>query len=64
MRIILNERPTVFDAEQMSIEDIMMLKSFTSKLMKVTLNGLHIKKECYPTIMVHDGDTLQIKRLV
>lgn len=64
MRIILNNRQTVFDANEMSIEEIMAIKSFTFKMLIVKLNGILIKKDSYPTVMVRDGDTLDIIHLV
>ena len=64
MNILLNNRPEAFDAPELSITQIMQLKSFKFKLLVVKLNGVLIEKSAYACTLVRDGDELMIIHLV
>jgi len=64
MNILLNNRPEAFDADKLSITEIMQRKSFQFKLLVVKLNGVLIDKNDYASTFVSDGDNLMIIHLV
>lgn len=64
MKIILNNRTERFDADSLSIADIIKQKNFTFKLLVTKINGELIKKDQRKSAMVKDGDTLLIIHLI
>ena len=64
MNILLNNRPEAFDAQALTIAEIMQYKSFNFKLLVVKLNGVFIDKHHYTSTMVREGDNLMIIHLV
>ena len=64
MKINLNNRPEAFDANELSISEIMQYKSFQFKLLVVKLNGVLIDKNDYGSTLVREGDDLMIIHLV
>lgn len=64
MKIMLNNRPEIFQGDLFSISQIMVIKSFKFRMLVVRLNDQLIKKEEYETTYVKDGDDLKIIHLV
>lgn len=64
MEISLNNRNTRFEADSMTISEIMEAKSFIFKMLVVKLNGNLIQKSQYASTQVKEGDRLDIIHLV
>ena len=64
MNILLNNRQEQFDADNLTIAEIMKQKSFHFKLLIVKLNGTLINKQEYASTFVREGDNLMIIHLV
>jgi len=64
MQIILNNRSETFEGQELTVSEIMELKSFKFKMLVVRLNDQLVKKEDYPTTIVKEGDDLKIIHLV
>jgi len=64
LKINLNNRPETFDANELTISEIMQQKSFHFKLLVVKLNGALIDKNDYASTVVREGDDLMIIHLV
>lgn len=64
MEIIINNNQEVFNAEKLSINEILVHKKYTFKLLVIKLNGTIIKKEDYDLPLVKNGDNLQIIHLM
>lgn len=64
MKINLNNREESFEANQLSVAEIMAIKKFTFSKIIVKLNGNFVEKEDYATSMVNDGDVLLILHLL
>jgi len=64
LKINLNNRPETFDADELTISEIMQRKSFQFKLLVVKLNGALIDKNDYASTVVREGDDLMIIHLV
>lgn len=64
MDILLNNRPEHFDSDELTVTEIMRLKSFHFKLLVVKLNGTLIDKQAYGSTVVREGDNLLIIHLV
>ncbi len=64
MKITLNNRQEEFEGHELTVSEIMELKSFRFKMLVVRLNDQLIKKEDYTTTFVKEGDDLKIIHLV
>ena len=64
MRILLNNREEHFNANYLTIKEIMDIKSFHFKMLVVRLNDNLVKRELYGETVVKDGDDLKIIHLV
>jgi len=64
MKITLNNRIENFNAETLSVAEIINIKNFTFKLLVTRVNGELVKKEKRETAMVKDGDTLIVLHLI
>ena len=64
MNITLNNRPQFFEADRLTISEILKLKKFSLKMLVVKVNGKLIKKNQYATQEVIDADNVQILHLI
>lgn len=64
MTIKLNNRDEHFEADQMSVADIIREKNFTFKLLVTKVNGKLIRKDERPETMVRDGDEVSILHMI
>ena len=64
MKIILNNNPETFEAEKLTINELLKIKNFTFKMLIIKINGALVKKEAYDTAMVSDGDDVNVLHLI
>lgn len=64
MKIVLNNRSQNFEADTLSISEIIEQKNFTFKLLVTKINGKLVKKEDRGTAFVIDGDNVLILHLI
>jgi len=64
MNITLNNRPQFFEADRLTIAEILKLKKFSFKMLVIKVNGKLIKKYQYDTQEVIDGDNVQVLHLI
>lgn len=64
MKIVLNNRSENFEADTLSISEIIEQKNFTFKLLVTKINGKLVKKEARGTAFVKDGDNVLILHLI
>jgi thiamine biosynthesis protein ThiS len=64
MKIDLNNREESFEADQLSVAEIMAIKKFTFSKIIVKLNGDFVEKEDYENTIVKDADVLLILHLL
>jgi len=64
MKIILNNNPETFEAEKLTISELLKLKNFTFKMLIIKINGSLVKKEAYNTAMVSEGDDVNVLHLI
>jgi len=60
MKIILNNREETFDAEAITVTQMLDLKKFTFRMRIVKINGNLIPREKYDSSVIHDGDNIQM----
>jgi sulfur carrier protein len=64
MKIILNNRPETFDADPLSIRQILTIKNFTFKMLVIKVNGKLIRQPEYESTFVNEGDDVMILHLI
>jgi sulfur carrier protein len=64
MNIILNNNNESFDAEQLSITDLLALKKFTFKMLIIKINGQLVKQENFSGTYIKDGDDVMVLHLI
>jgi thiamine biosynthesis protein ThiS len=63
MNITLNNRLETFDAQTLSVAEILKVKKFSFKMLVIKLNGKFVMDEDRETTFVKDGDLLAIIHL-
>jgi thiamine biosynthesis protein ThiS len=64
MKILLNNREEEFDAEEMSVSDMLKLKKFSFRMRIIKVNGKLIPKEKYDSTKIYNGDNIQMLYLM
>jgi len=64
MNIILNNNPEAFDAEILTVNELLSLKKFTFKMLVIRINGNLVKKDEYNTALIRDKDDVMVLHLV
>jgi thiamine biosynthesis protein ThiS len=64
MRIILNNKEQVFDADQITITELLKLKNFTFKMLVIKVNDRLVKKSEQDTTFIKDGDDVMVLHLI
>jgi thiamine biosynthesis protein ThiS len=63
MNILLNNRPEIFEAEALSVAEIMRIKKFSFKMLVIKLNNAFVLDHERETAIVREGDDLAIIHL-
>ena len=64
MKIILNHTPEEFDANILTISELLKIKVFTFKMLVIKVNGKVVRKHEYTTTTVKDGDDVTVLHLI
>ncbi len=64
MNIILNNNNESFEAEKLSITELLAIKKFTFKMLIIKINGQLVKQEGYSTTYIKDGDDVMVLHLI
>jgi thiamine biosynthesis protein ThiS len=64
MKIILNNKEEEFDADQLTITELLKAKNFTFKMLVIKVNGHLVKKSEQNTTLVKDGDEVMVLHLI
>ncbi|MCX6257792.1 MAG: sulfur carrier protein ThiS [Bacteroidia bacterium] len=64
MKIILNNTDEYFQAESMSISDLLKIKNFTFKMLVIKVNGKLVKNELRDSTFLKDGDNVTVLHLI
>ena len=64
MKILLNNREETFDADQMTVEELLEQKNFTFKLLVTKINGKLVKKDERRDTVIRDGDDVTVLHMI
>jgi thiazole synthase/sulfur carrier protein len=64
MKIMLNNRDEEFEADSMTVSEMLEIRKFTFRLRIIKINGELIPRNKYATTLIHDGDNVQMLYLM
>jgi sulfur carrier protein len=64
MKIILNNNPESIDSDGCTVNELLRIKNFTFKMLIIKINGKLVKKSDYDSVMVSDGDDVNVLHLI
>lgn len=64
MEITLNNRKETIDGGPMTVNDLIKVRNFTFKMLVTKVNGQLVRIEDRDTVMVKDGDQVEILHLI
>ena len=64
MKIMLNNRDEEFEADSMTVSEMLEISKFTFRLRIIKINGELIPRNKYATTLIHDGDNVQMLYLM
>jgi thiamine biosynthesis protein ThiS len=60
MKILINNREEEFEADNISVSEMLILKKFSFRMRIIKINGVLISKEKYDSTIIHTGDDVQM----
>lgn len=60
MQILLNNREEEFPKDSISVSEMLELKKFSFKMRIIKINGSLISKDRFDSVIIHDGDDVQM----
>jgi len=64
MEITLNNRIETFDADEMTVSELLEIKKFTFKMLIVKINNQLVKREDFSHSVIKDGDIVMVLHLI
>lgn len=64
MKIILNNTPESFEADRLTVNELLKVKKFSFKMLIVKINGKLVKKESYDNEVIVEGDNVNVLHLI
>ncbi len=66
MNLVINNRPETLDvkANSINIEELLIAKNFSYKMLMVRVNGKNVKREEYQTTKVRENDNVEVIHLI
>ena len=63
MEINLNNNPESFEADQLTVNELLKVKKFSFKMLIIKINGKLVKRESYDKEVIVDGDDVNVLHL-
>ena len=64
MKILLNNREESFDRDTMTVREMLELKKYSFRMRIIKINGILISGDNYDSVIIHDGDVVQMLYLM
>lgn len=66
MNLTINNRPDTLEVktEFINIEELLIAKNFSYKMLMVRVNGANVKKDDYKTTYIKAGDNVEVIHLI
>lgn len=64
MEIILNSNKEKFDADSLTINELLKVKNYTFKMLVIKVNEKLVKRDSYDSVFVKNGDEVNVIHLI
>ena len=64
MKITLNNNPETFNADKLTIKELLKIKNYTFRMLIIKINGKLIIKDEYDIATVSEGDDVNVIHLI
>ena len=64
MEITLNNNIETFEAETLSITELLKVKNFTFRMLVIKVNEVLVKRDAYDSVFVKNGDNVSVIHLI
>ena len=66
MNLVINNRLEILDvkAGTINIEELLIAKNFTYKMLMVRVNGKNVKRDDYQTTLIRENDNVEVIHLI
>jgi thiamine biosynthesis protein ThiS len=64
MKITLNNNSETFEADKLTVSELLKIKNFTFKMLIIKINGTLVKKDSYGTTVISEGDDVNVLHLI
>ena len=64
MRITLNNRQEIIDAQKLTVQELIDKKNFTFRLLVTKVNGKLVKRDERDKVEIKDGDTVAVIHMI
>lgn len=66
MNLVVNNRPETLDvkADSINVEELLIAKNFSYKMLMVRVNGENVKREDYKTTLIHENFNVEVIHLI
>ena len=64
MKIVLNNREDIINAEKITLSDLIKIKNFTFRLLVTKVNGKLVKRDERDTVFIKNGDNVAVVHMI
>lgn len=64
MKIVLNNREDIINAEKITLSDLIKIKNFTFRLLVTKVNGKLVKRDERDTVFIKNGDNVAVLHMI
>ena len=64
MKIVLNNREDIINAEKITLSDLIKIKNFTFRLLVTKVNGKLVKRYERDTVFIKNGDNVAVLHMI
>lgn len=64
MKILLNNRAEELETDNITVNEMLLMKKFSFKMRIIIINGILVTKDKYDSTIIHSGDDVQMLYLM
>lgn len=66
MNLVINHKPEILDinANSINVNELLIAKNFTYKMLMVRVNGKNVKRDDYQTTIIQENDNVEVIHLI
>lgn len=64
MKIVLNNKEEILSKDNITINELLVIKNFTWKMLVIKVNGKVLKRSEYASTIIREGDDVSVFHLI